>query len=158
MIAPSYFKKWFKEGRYFSLISNKALFATMTRLERKYYKYFKPLLNEPEISYDDNPEEILREYGLLPEHTGESMDNLLKIHYVLKEHPDISLFVQTSPSFCCPSLITEAMGHTIEKRTGIPIVSIMYDISGGNKNRILIPFLKFTQPQPGHPQILKESV
>ncbi len=158
MIAPSYFKKWFKEGRYFSLISNKALFATMTRLERKYYKYFKPLLNEPEISYDDNPEEILREYGLLPEHTGESMDNLLKIHYVLREHPDISLFVQTSPSFCCPSLITEAMGHTIEKKTGIPIVSIMYDISGGNKNRILIPFLKFTQPQPGHPQILKESV
>ena len=158
MIASSYFKKWFKEGRYFSLISNKALFATLTRLERKYYKYFKPLLNEHEINYDDNPDEILKEYGLLPEHTGESMDNLLKIHYVLKEYPDISLFVQTSPSFCCPSLITEAMGHTIEKKTGTPIVGITYDISGGNKNRILIPFLKFTQPQSGYPQILKESV
>lgn len=158
MIAASYFKKWFKEGRYFSLISNRALFATMTRLEKKYYKYFKPLLNESEISYDDNPEDILRDYGLLPEHTGESMDNLLKIHYVLKEHPDISLFVQTSPSFCCPSLITEAMGHTIEKKTGIPIVSITYDLSGGNKNRILIPFLKFTQPKSFYPQILKESV
>mgnify|MGYP006274208519 CR=1 FL=1 len=158
MIASSYFKKWFKEGRYFSLISNKALFAAMTRLEKKYYKYFNPLLNETEIDFDDNPEEILQEYGLLPEHTGESMDNLLKIHYVVKEHPDISLFVQTSPSFCCPSLITEAMGHTIERKTGVPIVGITYDISGGNKNRILIPFLKFTQPHAGHPQILKESV
>lgn len=34
MIAESYFKKWFKEGRYLSLIANKAILTTMTQLEK----------------------------------------------------------------------------------------------------------------------------
>ena len=59
---------------------------------------------------------------------------MLKIFYAVKHHPDISLFVQTSPAFCCPSLVTEAMAREIEQRIGIPIVSITYDGSKGHKN------------------------
>ncbi len=147
MIASTYFKKWFKEGKYIDLVSNKTLLFATTQMEKRFYKYFAPLLNENEIDYSDSPEDILGEYGMRPEHTGESMDNILKIHYVLKEHPDIALFVQVSPSFCCPSLVTEAMAEKIEKNTGVPVVSITYDLAGGNKNNVIIPFLKFSKKE-----------
>jgi len=49
IIAQSYFKKWFKEGRYHSLISNKALFLTMQAMERKYYKIFEPFLGKSDF-------------------------------------------------------------------------------------------------------------
>ncbi len=145
MIADSYFKKWFNEGKYLHLLSNKALQLTMRQMEKKYYRLFKPLLDEPEIAYTDSFETILKGFGLLPEHTGESMDNILKIHYITKEHPDISLFVQTSPSFCCPGLVTEAMAGIIEKKTGTPMVSITYDASEGSRNEALIPYLHFNR-------------
>ncbi len=63
------------------------------------------------------------------------MDNILKIHHLLQEHPDLALLVQTTPAFCCPGLITEAMSSRLEATTGVPIVSITYDVSGGNKTR-----------------------
>lgn len=144
MIAEPYFKKWFNEGKYLSLISTRALLATMKKMEKRYYRYFQPLLNEPEIEYTDNFKQVLEDYGVLPEHTGESMDNLLKIHYITKEHPDLALFVQTNPSYCCPGLVTEAMAAAIEKRTGIPVLSLTYDALGGNKNRVIIPFLAYS--------------
>jgi hypothetical protein len=77
------------------------------------------------------------------EHTGESLDNLLKVHYIKKHHPDVTLFVQASPAFCCPSLVTEAMARRIEDVTGVPVVPITYDGTGGRKNDIIIPYLKF---------------
>ena len=86
-------------------------------------------------------------YGIRIENTGESMENILKIHYLKKYHPDIALFVQTSPAFCCPSLITEAMAGTIEKVTHTPIVAITYDGTGGNKNEVIVPYLKFPRPE-----------
>jgi hypothetical protein len=46
----------------------------------------------------------------------------------------VSLFVQASPAFCCPALITEAMALRIEQVKGVPLVSITYDGIGGNKN------------------------
>lgn len=145
MIAESYFKKWFNEGKYLNLISTKALLTTMKQMEKLYYRYFSPLLNEPEMEYTDSFEEVLKTYGVLPEHTGESMDNLMKIHYITREHPDLALFIQTNPSFCCPGLVTEAMASAIESKTGIPVLSITYDALGGNKNNVIIPFLKYTR-------------
>ncbi|SMC49826.1 CoA-substrate-specific enzyme activase, putative [Desulfocicer vacuolatum DSM 3385] len=143
MIASSYFRKWFKEGKYKSLISGKTLLTAMNLMESKYYRYFEPLFNAPDTAYDDPFDKILAQYGILPEHTGESMDNILKIHYTLKAHPDLALFVQTSPAFCCPGLVTEAMASSIEKHSGVPMVSITYDGLGGNPNRVIIPFLKY---------------
>jgi predicted nucleotide-binding protein (sugar kinase/HSP70/actin superfamily) len=143
MIAKPYLQKWFREGFYFSALSYRALIAMLSRLEKTYEKYFGRILKEPKPIYDESPRKILSEYNMIIENTGESIENVLKIYYAKKHYPDISLFVQTSPAFCCPSLVTEAMAAEIERKTGIPIVSITYDGTGGNKNDAAIPYLKF---------------
>ncbi len=143
MIARPYLRKWFVEGSYVQALSSKALIATITRLEKRYLTYFQRILKEPEPVYDEPPQQILDRYNIRIENTGESMENILKIHYLKKYHPDIALFVQTSPAFCCPSLITEAMAGRIEKITHTPIVSITYDGTGGNKNDVVTPYLAF---------------
>ncbi len=143
MISSQYFRKWFIEGHYLHVLSSKTFFATATMLEKSYYKYFKRVLREPDLEYNESPEKILADYNIRVENTGESMDNILKIHYIKKHYPDVALFVQTSPAFCCPSLVTEAMGKEIENKTGTPMVSITYDGTGGNKNDIIIPYLKY---------------
>jgi predicted nucleotide-binding protein (sugar kinase/HSP70/actin superfamily) len=143
MIVKPYLRKWFVEGNYLEVLSSKAVMTAVTHLEKKYYKHFMRVLKETEPSCDDSPESILSQYNVRIENTGESMENLLKIHYLLKHHPDIALFVQTSPAFCCPSLVTEAMAKDIESKTGVPIVSITYDGTGGDKNESIIPYLKY---------------
>ncbi len=137
IIANAYFKKWFKEGKYLSLISNKALLAAVKTMEKKkkYYPFLHRVFNETELKVNASYEHILDTYGMLPEHTGESMDNLLKIHYMVNEHPGLTLLVAVNPAFCCPGLITEAMASQIEKKVGIPIINITYDLSGGNKKQ-----------------------
>jgi predicted CoA-substrate-specific enzyme activase len=163
MIAGSYFRKWFKEGKYVDLFTYKALLAAMSAMEKDYMKILQRILQEPEYLYDDDPAEILARYDIAPENTGESMDNILKIHYLKKHHPEVSLLVQASPSLCCASLITEAMKTKIEQQTGIPVVSITYDGTGGYKNDIIVPYLKFprtsrsrnTVAQAKHLQTLK---
>ena len=153
IIANSYFKKWFKEGKYLSLFSNGALFVTMQAMEKKYYKYFEPFLNKSAFEVKDSYENILSEYGILQEHTGESMDNILKIHHIINEYPDLKLLVQTNPAFCCAGLITEAMAQKLEEKIDVPIVSITYDVSGGNKNKVILPFLmKSGEKQYPHTQ------
>ena len=141
MIAGAYLRKWFLEGRYLDVLSSKALMSTVIRMERTYHKTFGRILENPAPRYDESPEKILSEYNVRIEHTGESMDNLLKIFYIKRHYPDVSLFVQTSPAFCCPSLVTEAMAKKIEQRTGVPVVSITYDGTSSNKNEALAPYL-----------------
>jgi predicted CoA-substrate-specific enzyme activase len=143
MVAGPYIRKWFIEGEYRDALTTSALMAAMAMIEKKYYRLLAPLLDEPEPLYDEPPERILGRFGLRIEHTGESMDNVLKIHYTLKHHPDLALFVQASPAFCCPALVTEAMAGRIEQSTGVPMVSITYDGIGGNKNEAIIPYLKY---------------
>ncbi|MCJ7772166.1 MAG: acyl-CoA dehydratase activase-related protein, partial [Desulfobacterales bacterium] len=143
MIAAAYFKKWFIERNYLGLISYKALLATVLRLEKTYYKYFETVLNEPDFEFKGLPDWVLSEYKLTMENTGESMENVLKTYYIKKHHPEVSLFIQTSPAFCCPSLVTESMRSVIEKNTGIPVVSVTYDGTGGSKNDAIIPYLKY---------------
>ena len=145
IIANSYFKKWFKEGKYMSLISNKAMLVAMQAMEKKYFPYFGPLLQESDFMVSQSYENALEQYGIQPEHTGESMDNILKIHHILQEHPDLALLVQTTPAFCCPGMVTEAMAARIEAKTGVPIVSITYDVSGGSKNKVIVPFIRYFQ-------------
>ena len=59
----------------------------------------------------------------------------------MKEYPDLRLFVQTNPAFCCPSLVTEAMSRRIEELTGIPVVTLTYDGTGSFKNERIVPYL-----------------
>lgn len=143
MVAKPYFRKWFREGLYLSLLSYKALLTTLGIQERVYYRYFERILREPDFDYDTPPESILEPYNIKIENTGESLDNILKVFYIQKHHPEVSLFVQASPSFCCASLLTEAMAAAIERNTGVPVVSITYDGTGGRKNEAIIPYLKY---------------
>lgn len=151
MIAAAYFKKWFIERNYLGLISFKALLATALRMEKTYYKYFESVLHEPDTEFKGLPGWVLSEHKLAMENTGESMENVLKTYYIKKHYPDVSLFVQTSPAFCCPSLVTESMRAVIEKSTGIPVVSVTYDGTGGLKNDAIIPYLTYPRKSTGHP-------
>ncbi|MBC8413192.1 MAG: CoA activase [Nitrospira sp.] len=144
MISGQYFRKWFVEGQYLNVLSTRTFYAAATMLERFYYKYFERVLGEPDFEYNDSPEEILAGYNIRKENTGESMDNILKIYYLKKHYPELALFVQASPAFCCPALVTEAMAKEIELRTGIPMVTITYDGTGGCKNDIIIPYLRYS--------------
>jgi predicted CoA-substrate-specific enzyme activase len=144
MISGQYFRKWFIEGQYLNVLSTKTFFATAMMMGKLYYKHFERVLQEPDFEYNDSPEKILSEYNIRLENTGEAMDNILKIYYLKKHYPDVSLFVQASPAFCCPSLVTEAMAKEIEEKTGVPMVSITYDGTGGNKNDIIIPYLRYS--------------
>ena len=148
MIAKPCLRKWFVEGKYMEMLSTKAVMAAVSRLEKRYCRHFRRVLHEIEPDYDDNPENILSHYNVRIENTGEAMENILKIHYLLKQVPDIALFVQASPAFCCPSLVTEAMAKIIEKNTGVPIVSITYDGTGGDKNDPIIPYLNYLREGP----------
>jgi predicted nucleotide-binding protein (sugar kinase/HSP70/actin superfamily) len=143
MVSRPYLRKWLIEGRYLSAISSKALMASLRKKEKFYYALFEQILGEPEPEYTDAPRDILARYNVRLENTGESMDNILKIHYIKKHHPDVALFVQASPAFCCPALVTEAMANEIERQTGTPVVPITYDGAGGNPNDAIIPYLKF---------------
>jgi len=49
------------------------------------------------------------------------------------------------------------MGKEIELMTGIPIVSITYDGSGGNKNDAIIPYLKFPRTRRSKPETGKSN-
>ena len=143
MISGPYLRKWLIEGHYLSALSSQALMATLKRKEKIYNSLFARILNEPELVYDEPAADILARYHVRLENTGESMDNILKIHYIKKQHPDVALFVQASPAFCCPALITEAMAAEIERNTNTPVVSVTYDGTGGNKNEVIIPYLKY---------------
>ncbi|MDT8402599.1 MAG: acyl-CoA dehydratase activase [Bacteroidales bacterium] len=119
----------------------RAILQVMKILERKYYRHFEPFLGEAKVSSSKELEKNLVKYNIDKYHSGESFDNILKIYHIIESYPGISLFVQTNPAFCCPSLITEAMKNEIRKNTGIPIVTITYDGTTESKNDVIAPYL-----------------
>ena len=66
----------------------------------------------------------------------------------MENYPDISLFVQANPAFCCPSLVTEAMTSEITSITGVPVVTITYDGTNDYKNDVIIPYLQKPASMP----------
>ncbi len=143
MIADPYIRRWFLEGEFMDAFMTKTIIALVNQLEKSYYKLFNELLNEPPLDADFDYEEVLNAFHVKVQQAGESMDNLIKIAALVRHHPDISLFVQTNPAFCCAGLVTEAMVPRIEEYTGIPIVSLNYDGTGKNINDKIRPYLKF---------------
>jgi hypothetical protein len=143
MISDTYFSRWMKEGRYGDYLRVNALLAASKVLEKAYYRVFDRMLEETDPEFDDSSAEILARYGVLVENSGESAENLLKTWYIKKHFPEVSLFVQLSPIFCCAALVTEAMNRKIEEVTGVPVLSLTYDGTGGGKNEALAPYLKY---------------
>lgn len=148
IIANPFIKKWIREGLYYTAATAQLLLKTFPLLEKKYYRMFNQVLKEPEHVFLSDPEKILNQFNVKMLQTGESLETILKIYTLLANYSDIALFVQTSPSLCCPSLVTEAMAGQIEDATGIPVVTIEYDGTGGTKNEDIIPYLKFPRERP----------
>ena len=156
IVADRYIKKWFLQGLFGDAALAKVLTKVIAVLNKRYYKYFHRVLPGREFRVLDNAEDVLSRFGLSIYHTGESMENILKIFHLIEQYPDLSLFVQTNPSYCCPSLVTEAMADTIERITGVPIVTIEYDGTGGSKNEDVIPYLKY--PRRRRPHEVKKAI
>jgi len=148
MISTTYFSRWIKERRYGIFLTTTALMAASKVLEKAYYRVFDGFLDKVDPEFDDPAKDILARYGVLEENSGESAENLLKTWYLKKHFPDLSLFVQLSPVFCCAGMVTEAMNAQIEEVTGVPVISLTYDGAGGSKNDALAPYLRYPR-KPG---------
>lgn len=110
--------------------------------EKYYNKHFKKYFGKQAVINPKMLEKHLNDFNINLMHSGESYENILKIFYILENYPDVSLFVQTNPAYCCPSLVTEAMTSEIKQITGVPVVTITYDGTNEYKNDIIIPYLQ----------------
>ena len=141
----AYEKKWIKELNVSDLVTYRTLLTAMQIFESRYQSLFSKYVGKPVSAKNPDAEKELGHFNIRIEQDGESYENVLKIFRIMKEHPDISLFVQTNPAFCCPSLITEAMSKDIEEITGVPVLTITYDGTDTPKNDIIIPYLKYAK-------------
>ena len=132
-----------REHQYGDYVKIKFLKSLIPLVEEKYRKYFEGFMGEDISISPREIDEWLNRFGLSILHRGESLENILKIQKLILLHPDLDLFVQTNPSYCCPSLVTEAMKNRIEEMTGVPVVTIEYDGTAGFKNESIIPYLKY---------------
>jgi predicted CoA-substrate-specific enzyme activase len=141
LIAESYFHKWELDGERLKSWGYRSLWHFVDGLGGRCRAWFDHLLDpEPQVPEEDS-ESFVRRFGLRTEHAGESFDNLLKIFHLTRAHPELALFVQASPAFCCPSMVTEAMAREIERATGVPVVSITYDGTGQYRNDLIVPYI-----------------
>jgi predicted nucleotide-binding protein (sugar kinase/HSP70/actin superfamily) len=136
-------KRFFMRGRYSEYVKLKFLKSLIPLVENKYKKYLFGYNGEAKGLTSKEIDDWLQQFGMNIMHRGESVENLLKIYALMKQHPDLDLFIQTNPSYCCPSLVTEAMASKIEELTGVPVVTIEYDGTTGSKNDKVIPYLKY---------------
>jgi predicted nucleotide-binding protein (sugar kinase/HSP70/actin superfamily) len=142
LIANAYFRKWVREGHVGDAAVHQALLSAAKAIEQPVIGEFNRVLGdgrgEPRPL---DPERALAPFGVTTRHTGESFDNLLKTAHLVAEHPDLSLLVQANPAYCCPALVTEAMGNRIEEVTGVPVVTVTYDGTASAWNDVIVPYL-----------------
>jgi len=143
IVSHAYFERMRREGRYSEYLGYSALFGAMEAIERRVlgerFSTHRPFAEQQQIK------ETLQRFGVRIEHSGETHDNLLKVVHLIHEHPDLSLIVHAGPSFCCPSLITEALTERIREVTGVPVVSLTYDGTGTYQNDKIQPYLSFAR-------------
>ncbi len=130
------------KGHNLEVLGSKAMLAGIKLVDKNFYKHFKKFLGNQTPIHPLKLEKKLELFNIKNLQSGESYDNILKIFYILENYQDVSLFVQTNPAFCCPSLVTEAMKNEIKRITGVPIVTITYDGTSEFKNDVIVPYLK----------------
>jgi predicted nucleotide-binding protein (sugar kinase/HSP70/actin superfamily) len=145
IVADTVTEKRVKQGQYLEYAKLRFLTSLIPPVEDKFNALFFKIMEKPKNRNSIDHKSWLGQFGLNILHSGESMENILKIHALVRKYPDISLFIQTNPSYCCPSLVTEAMASRIEEITGIPVVTIEYDGTSGLKNEDIIPYLKYSR-------------
>jgi predicted nucleotide-binding protein (sugar kinase/HSP70/actin superfamily) len=124
-------------------LKNRSLLKAIELVEKRFYSHFREYFTETSFPGSRESEELLGTFNIHVQQGGESMENIMKIFHILREHPDTALFVQAVPSYCCPAMITEAMNRDIERVTGVPVVSITYDGTGAIQNDKIIPYLLY---------------
>ena len=102
IIADRYIRKWFLQGLYGDAALAKVLSKVVDGAEQQVLPVFQPAPPGRRIRGAGNSGELLSLFGLSVYHTGESMENIMKIFHLIEQYPDLSLFVQTNPSYCCP--------------------------------------------------------
>lgn len=143
VIANSHFRKLWRNRELIQWGTLRAVHAVLTTVERRFYRPLSDIMpNGPDDVSMQNIDAELAEFGMRTEQSGESVENVLKIFHILRHHPNVALFVQASPAFCCPSLVTEALASRVQRLTGVPVVSVTYDGTGTFQNEIIVPYLK----------------
>ena len=138
--VDAFFDRLLLERKYGPWLGYRAVMMAIASVE-------KVLERQTGIALSEGPwtnrrrQEAYRYFGIRPEMSGENFDNALKLLKILDEHPDLALFVQAAPAFCCASLVTEGMSKAIENLTGVPVLSITYDGTGAQKNDLVEPYL-----------------
>ena len=143
LAMPGYIKRWFVGGHYKDIFFAKTVMTLVGQLEKAYYRLFGELFDEPLQLPEVDHEAVSREFFLKPTHGGESLDNLVKVAALAKHYPDLALFVQTNPAFCCAGIVTEAMVPHIERFAGIPVVTLDYDGTAKNINEKIRPYIRY---------------
>ncbi len=138
-----------KKGEYSTAILSRIMLALLDKLDMKYYRHLESIVGIKEKISPESLEKYLDTFNVKPYQSGESYDNLLKIFHILEYHPDLSLFIQTNPAFCCPALITEAMTGKIKAVSGVPVVTVTYDGTSQGKNDIILPYLVAARERMG---------
>jgi predicted CoA-substrate-specific enzyme activase len=135
------FRRAYQRGEYVETSFNRILLNVVKYVEERYYKPFIKYLGPTPVIKPKELEKYLEKFNISLLHGGESYDNILKIFYIKETYPEVSLFVQTNPSFCCPALVTEAMTRRIRELTGVPIVTLTYDGTSNCMNDAIVPYI-----------------
>ena len=144
LLVTTYFESQWLDGSYLDLLRDKALYGTLSLFVRKLTRIARPLLKDEGATLNHDPLTYLQRHGLSIRHEGETSENLLKVYYLRENYPDLKLIVNVYPLFCCPGLISEAIYKKVERDLAIPIVSIAYDGTQADKNKILEPYLRIS--------------
>ena len=142
IIIENIFRRSSQRGEHVETSMNRILLNVVKFMDDKYYKPFSRYLGPAPVIKPKVLEKHLSDFNIDLFHSGESYDNILKIFYIMENYPDVSLFVQTNPSFCCPALVTEAMTRQIREMTGVPIVTITYDGTSDQMNSVIVPYIQ----------------
>lgn len=142
IIIENIFRRASQRGEHVETSLNRILLNVLKFMDDKHYKPFSRFLGAAPVIRPKELERHLKEFNLHPLHSGESYDNILKIFYIIENYPEVALFVQTNPSFCCPALITEAMTRRIREKTGVPVVTLTYDGTSNRRNDSVVPYLR----------------
>ena len=158
IIVNTVTERFFRTDHYGDFLKLKFLKSLIPLVEDKYKKYFFKYNGDITTFSSAETDLWLSHFGLNILQRGESLENILKIHALIRNHPDLDLFIQTNPSYCCPSLVTEAMSSKIQEITGVPVVTIEYDGTSGRKNEDIIPYLKYRKKKRDKNDLLNETM
>jgi predicted CoA-substrate-specific enzyme activase len=142
IVIENIFRRASQRGEHVETSMNRILLNVLKFMDDRHYKPFSKFLGPAPVIRPKVLEQHLDDFNISPLHAGESYDNILKIFYIMENYPEVSLFVQTNPSYCCPALITEAMTRQIRAMTGVPIVTITYDGTSDRMNDLIVPYIQ----------------